>query len=269
MIGTRVLQALIMTTLAGLSTGIGGAIGIFAKRSNTRFLSFALGLSVGVMVYISFIEMMPESAKLLMASYGEKNGLLIQLISFFAGMLFIALIDKLVPSEDNPHEAENWDVVCEHCDKQSKSLEKTGILTALAIAVHNFPEGMASFVSAMRDSSVGIAILVAIAIHNIPEGMAAAAPIYYGTGNKKKAFLYSLLSGLAEPLGALVVWLVMGPYMSDKLYGMLYAAISGIMIFISFDELLPSAQTYGAHHISLTGVVIGMVLMAVSLLMFM
>ncbi len=262
----NVLIAFLLSLAAGLSTGIGGAIGIFAKRSNTKFLTFALGLSAGVMVYISFIEMMPESLSMLETTYGLKGAKLVQLLSFFAGMLLIAIIDKAVPESNNPHEAKNWNPQDE--GYKAHELEKTGILTGLAIAIHNFPEGMASFVAALRSPSLAIPIVFAIAIHNIPEGVAVSAPIYFATGNKRRAFMYPLISGLAEPIGALFAWLVLAPFMSDTLYGILYAMISGIMVFISFDELLPSAGKYGYHHVKIAGVMLGMAIMAVSLLLF-
>ncbi len=262
----NVWLALLMSAAAGLSTGIGGLLGVFAKKTNTTFLTFSLGLSAGVMVYISFIEMMPEAMELLSQAYGQHQGELVRLLAFFGGMALIAIIDKLVPEEENPHEAENWQLGGEASPER---LKRAGILTALAVGIHNFPEGIATFVSGLRDPSLALPIVVAVAIHNIPEGIAVSAPIYYATGNRLKAFGMSFLSGLAEPLGALLGWLVLMPFMSDSLYGILYAGVSGIMVFISFDELLPSAQTYGKHHVAISGVIVGMAVMAVSMLMFM
>lgn len=262
----NVPRALLMALAAGLSTGIGGLIGIFAKKANTAFLTFSLGLSAGVMVYISFAEMMPEALRLLSSVYGDA-GESVRIAAFFGGMLLIALIDRFVPETENPHEAANW---CPGNDKaRAGALHRAGLLTAIAVAVHNFPEGMATFVSALREPKVALPIVAAIAIHNIPEGIAVAAPIYFSTGKRMKAFLMSLFSGIAEPLGALLGFLVLMPYMSDALYGILYAAVSGIMVFISFDELLPSAEQHGKHHIAIFGVVLGMAVMAVSLVMFM
>jgi ZIP family zinc transporter len=145
---------------------------------------------------------------------------------------------------------------------------RTGLFTALAIAVHNFPEGLATFVSALQAPSMAVPIVVAIAIHNIPEGIAVSVPIFHATGSRKKAFLYSFASGLSEPLAALVGYLILLPFLSDALYGMLFAAVAGIMVFISFDELLPTARAYGEHHLSIYGLVAGMAVMAVSLWLF-
>lgn len=261
----KVVIALVLSAAAGLSTGIGGLLGIFTKKTNTAFLTFALGLSAGVMVYISFVEMLPQSVELLTASFGARRGELYRLLFFLLGMGLIALIDKMIPEEENPHEAANWEGAHENADKV---LKRAGILTALAISIHNFPEGMATFVSALRGAEVALPIVFAIAIHNIPEGIAVAAPLYYATGKKGRAFMMSLLSGIAEPVGALLGYLVLMPFMSDAMYGFLYAAVSGIMVFISFDELLPSAEQYGKHHVAVAGVMTGMLIMALSLVMF-
>lgn len=145
---------------------------------------------------------------------------------------------------------------------------RTGILTAAAIAIHNFPEGVATFVSSLQQPTIAIPIVVAIAIHNIPEGISVSVPIFYATGSRKKAFLYSFLSGLSEPLGAVVAYLVLRPYLSETLFGIAFAVVAGIMVFISFDELLPSAEAYGEHHLCIYGLLTGMGVMAVSLLLF-
>ena len=156
-------------------------------------------------------------------------------------------------------------------DLKLKKLYRVGILTALALAIHNFPEGIATFMTALNDPKVGIAIAVAIAIHNIPEGIAVSIPIYFATGSKKKAFLLSFLSGLAEPIGALIAYLTLIPFLtasnSGIILGVVLAAVAGIMVFISLDELLPAAEEYGEHHISIYGVVSGMAVMALSLLL--
>lgn len=147
-------------------------------------------------------------------------------------------------------------------------LLRTGMFTALAIALHNFPEGLATFVSALEDPAVAVPIVFAIAIHNIPEGISVSIPIYHATGSKKKAFLYSSISGLAEPVGALIGWLLLMPIMNDTVFCIIFGAVAGIMVFISFDELLPAAREYGEHHLSIYGLISGMMLMAVSLLLF-
>ena len=254
--------AFLLTLIAGLSTGIGSIISLLTKTTNKKFLSISLGFSAGVMIYVSMIEIFFKAKDSLVLQLGEKTGYAITTLSFFLGMLLIAIIDKLIPSEENPHEIKNTSY------KNNKKLARMGIFTALAIAIHNFPEGLATFVSALQDTSVAIPIVVAIAIHNIPEGIAVSVPIYYATGSKKKAFMYSFVSGLSEPIGAIVGWLLLMPIMNDLVFGIIFAMVGGIMVFISFDELLPSAREYGEHHLSIYGLISGMVVMAVSLVLF-
>ena len=200
-----------------------------------------------------------------MRELGTRPGSWATVAAFFGGMLVIAVIDKLIPEEENPHEVKS---VEEEETTNAGRLMRMGVFTALAIAIHNFPEGLATFVSAMQEPGLAIPIVVAIAIHNIPEGIAVSVPIYQATGSRSKAFRYSFLSGLAEPLGALLGWLVLRPIMNDTVFGVLFAGVAGIMVFISFDELLPAAREYGEHHLSLYGLISGMVVMAVSLLLF-
>ncbi|MDR1673640.1 MAG: zinc transporter ZupT [Bacteroidales bacterium] len=255
------LPAFALTLIAGLSTGIGSAIALLAKRTNTNFLCASLGFSAGVMLYVSFMEMMP-SAKQELTDYFGSAGMLYLLSAFFGGIGLIALIDFLIPAEENPHEAQS----IEDMGKNGKALQRTGVLMALSIAIHNFPEGIATFTSVLESWRIAVPITVAIAIHNIPEGIAVSVPVYHATGSKKKAFWWSFLSGLAEPLGALIAFLFLIPFWSPAVNGIVLAAVSGIMVFISLDELLPTAEKYGKHHISISGVVAGMLVMALSLL---
>lgn len=258
-----VIYAFLLTLFAGLSTGIGSALAFFTKRTNTKFLSLSLGFSAGVMIYVSFVEIFFKAKESLSLALGSQKGGWVTVIAFFGGMLLIALIDKLIPSFENPHEIKKVEDM-EKKDSNPK-LMRMGVFTALAIGIHNFPEGLATFTAALKDLELGIAIAVAIAIHNIPEGIAVSIPIYYATGSKKKAFTLSFLSGLAEPVGALVGYLILMPFMSDTVFGILFASVAGIMVFISLDELLPAAREYGEHHLSIYGLVGGMAVMAISL----
>jgi len=269
---SNILFALLLTTFAGLSTGIGSAIAFVAKRTNTKLLTFSLGFSAGVMIYISFVEIFPEAKNSFVAHFGDFTGNLYTLISFFGGMLFIALIDKFIPTFENPHEIRSVEAMDNPKEAaRFKKLYRMGILTAVAVAVHNFPEGIATFMSAINNPTVGIAIAIAIAIHNIPEGIAISVPIYYATGSRKKAFFLSFLSGVSEPIGAILAYLVLMPFMNsgnaEIIFGTTMASVAGIMVFISLDELLPSAEEYGEHHIAVYGLISGMVIMAVSLLL--
>lgn len=261
----NVILAFLLTLLAGLSTGIGSCIAFLAKKTNRKFLSVSLGFSAGVMIYVSMIEIFSKAQVSLVGELGSRMGSWATVLSFFGGMALIAIIDKLLPSEKNPHEVK---LVEEEGEQRPAKLLRMGAFTALAIAIHNFPEGLATFVSALQEPSIAIPIVVAIAIHNIPEGIAVSVPIYHATGSKRKAFRYSFLSGLAEPVGALVGWLILMPFLNDVVFGVIFAGVAGIMVFISFDELLPAAREYGEHHLSLYGLISGMAVMAVSLLLF-
>lgn len=256
-----------LTLFAGLSTGIGSAIAFFAKTTNTKFLSISLGFSAGVMIYVSFVEIFQKARNTLIAVYGDSTGYWYTMLAFFGGFLFIAFIDSLIPSYENPHELRKVEDLEKKQNNKTKLL-RMGMFSALAIAIHNFPEGLATFTAALTDPGLGIAIAVAIAIHNIPEGIAVSIPIYYATGNKRKAFKLSFLSGLAEPVGAIVGYLILMPFLNDTIFGVLFAAVAGIMVFISLDELLPAAREYGRPHHALYGLFGGMVVMAISLLLF-
>jgi len=262
-----ILIAFGLTLFAGLSTGIGSTIAFFAKHTNTKFLSLALGFSAGVMIYVSFVEIFFKAKESLVEAVGYMAGSWITVASFFGGIAIIAIIDKLIPSYENPHEIRLVEEVNEKPQKD-KRLIRMGAFTALAIAIHNFPEGLATFTAALTDPSLGIAIAVAIAIHNIPEGIAVSVPIFFATGNKRKAFTLSFLSGLAEPVGALVGYLILMPFLTELTFGILFAGVAGIMVFISIDELLPAAREYGEHHLSIYGLIAGMIVMSISLLMF-
>jgi len=257
-----------LTLFAGLSTGIGSIMAFFTKSTNTKFLSVSLGFSAGVMIYVSFMEIMVKAKEELVIAFDGNvaKGTWIAVISFFAGVAFIGLIDRLIPSGENPHEVRKVEDIDKL--KNKSKLMRMGLFTALAIAIHNFPEGLATFYAALIDPSIAIPIAVAIAIHNIPEGIAVSVPIYHATGNRKKAFLLSFASGLAEPVGALIGYFILSSFFDETVFGIIFAAVAGIMVFISLDELLPTAEEYGEHHLSIYGLIAGMVVMAFSLLLF-
>lgn len=264
----NVLFALSLTLFAGLATGIGSALAFFTSRTNTKFLAWTLGFSAGVMIYVSMIEIFVKAKDALVTEHGDKTGYWLTVIGFFAGIVVIAIIDKFIPSAGNPHETKTVEEFHkEPGHDEYARLRKMGVFTAIAIAIHNFPEGIATFASAIQDPNLGIAIAVAVAIHNIPEGIAVAVPLYFATGDRKKAFKWSFLSGLSEPVGAIVAWLILMPYLTDTMFGMIFAGVAGIMVFISLDELLPAAQKYDQTHLAIYGVVSGMAVMAISLLL--
>jgi len=234
-----VLSALLVTLIAGLSTGIGGLLSMFQKRNSSRFLAVSLGFSAGVMIYLSFVEILPEGFFYLQQILSDSLASVLNVASFFFGILVIALIDRFVPSIDNPHEIPDVQSMIDSRDSHvHKGLLRTGFMTAIAIA-----------------------------IHNIPEGIAVAVPIYFATGKRRRAFLISLASGLSEMLGAIIGLMLFSWLRTDLMLGIVLAATAGIMIYISFDELLPTAEKYGEHHLAIYGVLSGMGVMAVSLLL--
>ncbi len=269
------IHAFLLTVFAGLSTGIGALLAFFSKSKSHTFLSIGLGFSAGVMVYVSFVEILAKSKNSFTAIY--QNPILgesLALLCFFGGIGLSALIDRFVPEDVNPHEPKSDKQLSvlkddnQHSLLKNSALKRTGIFTALAIGIHNFPEGFATFIAALDDMSIGITIALAIAIHNIPEGMAVSLPIYHATGNRKSAFWYAFISGLAEPIGAVVGFFILLPLMGELTLGITFGFVAGIMIYISFDELLPSSRIYGNAHTTILGIALGMMVMAVSLVAF-
>ena len=265
----NVALAFALTIIAGLATGIGSIIAFVSKSPNRRFLSVALGFSAGVMIYVSLVEILNKGRSALEVELGAKPGYWATAVAFFCGIFLIGLIDKLIPAYENPHELKDYKTPhLSGTEFKNPALLRTGLFVALAIAIHNFPEGLATFIAALQKPALGLSIAVAIAIHNIPEGISVSVPVYYATGSKRKAFVYSFLSGLAEPLGALIGYFILKNFINDVVFGILFALVAGIMVFISFDELLPAAEEYGEHHLSIYGLIAGMGVMAVSLLLF-
>jgi zinc transporter, ZIP family len=259
-----------LTLFAGLSTGIGSVLAFYTKQTNKKFLAGALGFSAGVMIYVSMIEIFVKAQDSLEGIYGTTKGTWLTTIAFFMGIAFIAIIDRMIPDPQNPHEVKDVSDLTKNkkLTTGDPQLLRMGLFSALAIAIHNFPEGLATFIGALQDPALGISIAVAIAIHNIPEGVAVSVPIYYATGSRKKAFLYSFLSGLSEPVGALVGFFFLMRFLGDLMFGLVFAGVAGIMVYISLDELLPAAEKYGEHHTAIYGLIAGMGVMALSLLMF-
>ncbi|MEI6971804.1 MAG: zinc transporter ZupT [bacterium] len=296
----NVWTALGLTLLAGLATGIGSAIAFFARRTNYRFLSISTGFSAGVMLYVSFVEILAKGAGALTTAFGNYWGYWINAASFFAGMILIALIDNMIPASDNPHETHTEEEISPLHDLagaesgagaaagsgllragelqnrpgNERGLMRMGMFTAIAIGIHNFPEGFATFLAVLDSPRVGIAVAVAVALHNIPEGISVSVPIYYATGRRRVAFLYSFLSGLAEPVGAGIAYIVIrlavggeGGGIPPQVMGLTFGAVAGVMVYISLDELLPTSRAYGKGHDSIVGVIAGMMVMAGSLLL--
>ena len=264
-----------LTLLAGLATGVGSALAFFAKRTNLRLLAQTLAFSAGVMLYVSFMEILPASSLHLEPHFGAAAGWLAN-AGFFVGILAMALIDFAVPSADNPHELradtdlealKNWSDGAPVDPAGRLHLGRLGFFTAAAIAIHNFPEGVATFLAALDDPRTGVAIALAVALHNIPEGISVSVPIFYATGRRGRAFAFSFLSGLSEPLGGLATALALNWFLPTYTMGFVFASVAGVMVYISIDELLPTAHRYGHSHEVLACIAGGMALMAVSLLL--
>jgi ZIP family zinc transporter len=286
MASSHLLFAFGLTLFAGLATGIGGMIAFFAKRTKTTFLAFSLGFSAGVMIFISFTEILTQAGDKLQFYYGPDTGPWVTFIAFIGGIALSAAIDKILPSEGNPHELKRVEQMnpgsafpdkpeCKGGKKdghgyhggRDRKLMRIGTFTAIAIGVHNFPEGIATFMSAMSDATIGISIAIAVAIHNVPEGIAVSVPVYYATGSKRKALLWSVMSGFAEPVGALAGYFILSLFHSDIILGFVFAMVAGIMIYISFDELLPAAHKYGKHHVAIYGLISGIIVIGISLIL--
>ena len=311
---SQIIKAFSLTLFAGLATGIGSFIALFAKRTNKFLLCFSLGFSAGVMIYVSFVEIFPKASEAFTTYYNDsKYGMIMTTVAFFTGIFIMGLLDRAVPEHENPHEMRSVEdmrlfekkVVCENREEFQNSVKnsialsndfldsnkkiknctvsafsegtnsaadrhllRVGFFAAIAIAIHNFPEGLATFTAGLKSFSLGVPIAIAIAIHNIPEGIAVAVPIFYSTGNRKKAFIYSFLSGMSEPLGALIGFAFLSIFFNDVVFGFVFASVAGMMVYISLDELLPGAHRYGKSHIALYGLICGMLVMALSLLLF-
>ena len=297
----NVLGAFGLTLLAGMATAIGSVIAFTAKRTNYRFLSIATGFSAGVMLYVSFVEILVKGAGALAEIYGPYRGQWVNAASFFGGMLAMGLIDRVIPEAENPHETHSEEETAPLHDRAAPMpdfgaardgragasapdrhdhgrdrhrLMRMGLFTALAITIHNFPEGIATFLAALHDPALGVAIAAAVALHNIPEGISVSVPIFYATGNRRKAFIYSFLSGLAEPAGAAIAYVLLrllaggvGGAIPPQVMGVLFGGVAGVMVYISLDELLPTSRAYGRGHDSIYGLMAGMLVMALSLLL--
>lgn len=265
------LFAFSLTLLAGISTAFGAFLAFFKTKDETRILSFGLGFSGGVMVYLSFVEILPKSIDFF-SRINLESAESLGILCFFVGMILAFGIDILIPKDVNPHELKNQnEVYCELDSRKSHisrnhTIKRTAIFTAIAITIHNFPEGFATFIGALDSFTFGVSIAIAVAIHNIPEGLAVSLPIYHATGDKKQALKLTLLSGLAEPLGAILGYFVLAPILGEATLAISFGIISGIMVFISIDSLLPHSKLSTKGHESVAGVFFGMGIMAISLL---
>lgn len=269
---SALLLAFAVTLGAGLATGIGSTIAFFAKTTNKGFFALSMGFSAGVMIYLSFVEILPKSTGYLSEYFPEVQAAAFAAAALVGGLVLMAVIDALVPSGANPHENTQVELLGEGSAetteaKQNRALLRMGLFVALAIAIHNFPEGLATFLLVLDDPEIGIALAIAVAMHNIPEGIAVSVPVYYATKSKLKAFRLSFLSGLAEPAGALIGYLILFQFLDHLVLGVIFAMVAGVMIFLAIDTLLPTARNSARGHLTVYGVIAGMAVMAASLIL--
>ena len=271
---SAVILAFAVTLAAGLATGIGSTIAFFAKTTNKSFFALSMGFSAGVMIYLSFAEILPKATQYLSEYVTATEAAGIAAGALIAGLVLMAIIDALVPSGANPHENTdvellgNTDTPLPTVDEvQNKALLRMGVFVALAIAIHNFPEGLATFLLVLDDPEIGIALAIAVAMHNIPEGIAVSVPVYYATKSRLKAFRLSFLSGLAEPAGAVIGYLILAQFLNHFVLGIIFAMVAGVMIFLAIDTLLPTARNSARGHLTVYGVIAGMAVIALSLVL--
>ncbi len=266
---SALLLAFAVTLGAGLATGIGSAIAFFAKTTNKGFFALSIGFSAGVMIYLSFVEILPKATSYLSEYFTQVEAAAYAAAALVGGLILMAVIDALVPSGANPHENTQVELMGQKPENQAqnKALLRMGVFVALAIAIHNFPEGLATFLLVLDDPQIGIALAIAVAMHNIPEGIAVSVPVYYATGSKLKAFRLSFLSGLAEPAGAVIGYLILAQFLNHLVLGVIFAMVAGVMIFLAIDTLLPTARNSARGHLTVYGVIAGMAVMEASLVL--
>ncbi|MGL5151036.1 MAG: zinc transporter ZupT [Clostridium sp.] len=248
--------SLLLSTLAGLSTVLGAIIVFLFKPNGNRLITFSLGFSAGVMLTVSFTDLLPSAQNSISKIHGNFLGTLFPIIFMLFGILMAYLIDRFIPSKED-----------QYTDNKKNELFNLGIVSMIAIMLHNFPEGIATFMSSYHSLSLGIYISIAIALHNIPEGISIAVPIYYSTKNKFTAVKYAFISGVAEPLGALLTFLFLKPYINDLFLGIIFAVVSGIMLYLALIELIPTAKKYNHNKVYLVSIFLGIIMMLISHLM--
>lgn len=245
------LRALLLSFMAGMSTLLGALVVFITKKKSERLVSVSLGFAGGVMISVSFTDLLPNAHTLLQNYSGDKLGIVLSTIFLLLGVVIAGGLDKFVPHISEEHGE----------DYHHQNLFRVGFVSTLAIGLHNFPEGIATFMAGYDNLALGLSIALAIAMHNIPEGISVAMPIYFSTGSVSKAFKYTFLSGIAEPIGALLAFLILKPYINDFSLGAIFALISGIMLYISIEELIPSSREYGYTKTALVSTFTGIILM--------
>jgi ZIP family zinc transporter len=245
----NILIALALTLFAGLATGIGSIVAYFIPKPDMRALSLSLGFTAGVMIYVGFVDLLCSSK--LVIGFGYAN------LFFLIGLFIIYLLDQLIPHIHMDGQVDS------HCNR----LYRGGIMTTIGIAIHNLPEGMTVALVSLADLRLGVPVAFAIAIHNIPEGLACSIPLYCATSDRRKSCLLSFAAGMTEPLGAVLAVLLLYPFLNEELLAAASALVAGIMVFISFDELIPIANRYGSEHLTNLGIIAGFLAMMAGLIL--
>ncbi len=252
------VRAILLSLVAGFSTML-GAVGIFSKNgSSKKVVTFSLGFAAGVLISITFTELIPQSQALIGGTFGKRPSVLLVVGCLVAGMLMTYAIDRLIPHHES----------LESGDKVHENLFRTGVVSMLAIAMHNLPEGIATFMAGYKDASLGVSIAIAISLHNIPEGISVAIPIYAATGSKKRALYYTFLSGIAEPAGAILAFLILRPIINDLFLGVVFSLISGVMLYVAIEEMIPSSRQYGHTRLALFSSFAGICLMPITTIIY-
>ena len=249
------IAAFIISFLAGISTLLGAIIIFFTKSKSEKIVSCSLGFAAGVMISVSFSDLLPEAQKAIAAHSGETWAIIYSVIFMVIGLCLALPIDYFVPHEEFDPESN---------DKPHQNLYRVGFVSMLAMMLHNFPEGIATFMASYNNPTLGMSIAVAIAFHNIPEGISVAMPIYFATQSKIAALKYTFLSGIAEPIGAVLAFLILKPFINEFFLGAIFAVVAGIMIYISFEELIPTSRQYGYSRLALLSSFAGICIMPLS-----
>lgn len=244
----QIINALLISTLAGLSTVVGGLVVFLKVKNINKFISFCLSFTAIIMLGISILELFPESFFKLVSKYNITHILLIIIFLFIISALIIRIINYFLKTTNN------W--------------YKIGILNMIALMLHNFPEGITTFITSFHNINIGLKISIAIMFHNIPEGIAIAAPIYSATKSKKEALLKTFISGISEPIGALFAYLFLKNYINDYLISLLLIIVACIMICLSIEKILPEAIKSDNKDSMLFGIILGVVVLFITVFLF-
>lgn len=240
------LFPLLLSFIAGISTVLGSFFILFKIKKVGEFVVFSLSFSLGIMTLISFFDLIPSSYPVIINNYGILYGIIIFVLIFLLGYQSIKLINDRIKDNDS-------------------SLYKIGILSMISLVLHNFPEGIAVFIGALSNTSIGIKLCIAIMLHNIPEGIAISVPLYYSGVEKKRVFVYTLLSGLSEPIGALLAYFILKNFINELFLSMVLVFVSGLMISLALNDILKEVKKYNKIKYMIYGLFVSIILFGITL----